>query len=111
MSPYYRHFSKAEVAGLQPALAARLDAARELAGVAFIITAGLAEPGGPHVPGSAHLAGWAVDLRVSSSHQRFAILKALLDVGFTRVGVYDHHLHVDADPTKPQDVCWTGKSK
>ena len=108
----YKHFSDREVEGLQPALVERLDLARGYAGVAFIITpgGGLRAVGTSKVKGSAHEAGWAVDLRCSSSHQRFRILRALFAVGFTRVGVYDRHIHVDADPTKPQEVTWTGIS-
>ena len=105
----YRYFTDAEVAGLQPAFVERLDLAREMAGVSFVITEGLAK-GGSHVKKSAHEAGWAVDLRCSSSHQRFRILRALFAAGFTRIGVYDRHIHVDADPTKPQEVTWHGTS-
>ncbi len=108
MTPKF--FTDDEVAGLQPAFVARLDAARELAGVAFVITCGLRVVGTSKVQGSAHEAGWAVDIRCSSSHQRFRILRALFAVGFTRVGVYDKHIHVDADPTKPQEVAWVGIS-
>ncbi len=108
----YRFFSDAEVAGLQPAFVERLDRAREAAGTPFIITpgGGLRAVGTSKVQGSAHEAGWAVDLRCSSSHQRFRILRALFAAGFTRVGVYDRHIHVDADPTKPPEVTWTGVS-
>ncbi len=116
----YKHFSDDEVAGLQPAFVARLDRAREAAGVAFIITpgGGLRVEGTSKVQGSAHEAGWAVDLRCSSSHQRFLILRALFAEGFTRVGVYHKHpggtrpghVHVDDDPTKPAEVTWTGVS-
>ena len=105
----YKHFSDDEVVGLQPAFVTRLDRAREAAGTPFIITEGLAA-GGSHVKQSAHEAGWAVDLRCSSSHQRFLILRALFAGGFTRIGVYDRHVHIDQDPTKPADVTWVGIS-
>lgn len=38
-----------------------------------------------------------VDIRVRNSEERFYLLKAAFDVGFTRIGIYcdDHHLHVD----------------
>ena len=110
----YRFFSDDEIAGLQPAFVARLDRARELAGVAFVLTATTrtaaraAELG---TPDSAHVYGWAVDIRVSSSHQRFLILRALFALGFTRIEIADRHLHVDADPTKPPEVVWLGKSQ
>jgi uncharacterized protein YcbK (DUF882 family) len=112
---YWRHFSKAEVRGLEPALVARLDEARHRAGVPFIITSGRRTPeenaalGG--APDSAHLRGWAVDIRVTSSAARFAIVKAALECGFLRVGVYNGHVHLDCDPSLPVRVCWTGSSK
>ena len=115
MSPYYRHFSKAEVAGLQPALVARLDWARQVAGVPFHITSGFRTPeenealGG--APDSAHLRGWAADIRVTSTYRRFAIVGGALKAGFPRIGVYNGHVHLDSDPSLPTRVMWTGKSK
>lgn len=60
---------------------------------------------------SAHLAGpekecHAVDLAARGSRERFIIRKALLDVGFTRVGTGDSFLHVDDDATKDPMVDW-----
>ena len=110
----YRFFSDDEVAGLQPPFVTRLDCAREAAGVAFILTDTLRSPDDAKALGledSAHVSGWAVDIRVSSSHQRYRILLGLFLAGFTRVGIYNAHIHVDADPTKPPEVAWVGKSK
>lgn len=110
----YRFFTDAEVAGLQPAFVARLDRAREAAGTPFVLTATTRTPERAAelgTPDSAHVPGWAVDIRVSSSHQRFLILRALFAVGFTRIEIATHHIHVDADPTKPPEVVWLGKSQ
>ncbi len=52
----------------------------------------------------------AVDIVCTTSAERFGIVTALLEVGFTRIGYYQKHLHVDDDPTKPQNVMWWGKS-
>lgn len=107
----WRHFQDSEVEGLDTELVAKLDLAREQAGVPFLITCGLrtleqnaalAES----VSDSAHLTGHAVDLACSESGPRFAMVKSLLDVGFTRMGIYSAHLHVDNDATKPQQVIW-----
>ena len=56
---------------------------------------------------SAHLKGRAVDIAVRSSRKRMQIIRAALELGFTRVGVGKAFVHLDVDDTKPQDVCWT----
>jgi hypothetical protein len=84
-----------------------LDDARDRAGTAFTVR---------HVdqyregdPG-AHGAGRAVDIRCSDSFNRWRIISALIASGFNRIGVYDRHIHVDNDPSKPERVLWWGKS-
>jgi len=106
MKPY---FTNDEITGLAPALVLRLTEARKLAMVPFTITEGLGS-GGSHVPNSAHARGLAVDLRAHDSVTRFKVVKALLDAGFTRVGVYDKHVHADVDDSLPQGVLWVGRS-
>lgn len=53
------------------------------------------------------------DLRVRGSRQRQGLLKAVYEVGFKRVGIYDRHIHVDVatEPRFAQNVCWIGTSK
>jgi hypothetical protein len=34
------------------------------------------------------------------------IVKALLEVGFKRIGIDDTFIHVDCDPTKDQNLIW-----
>lgn len=106
MKPY---FTDAEIAGLQPALVERLIEARKLAMVPFALTETVAT-GGSHVPNTAHARGWAVDIRCHDSVSRFKILKALMTVGFMRIGVYDKHIHADTDPGLPEGVVWIGES-
>lgn len=95
-----------------------LDKARHLAGIPFIIT-----PGGGYRTKeynnelmkrnprasrtSSHLDGFAADIRVRSSRERAYIIGALLDVGFNRLGIASGFVHVDNDPTKPEDLIWT----
>lgn len=110
----WRHFKEDEVTGLDLELVAKLDLARERAGVPFVITSGKRDAkrnaldGG--VQDSSHLRGLAVDLRCSNGLDRFQMVKALLGVGFERLGCYDAHIHVDLDPSLPQEVLWTGVS-
>lgn len=109
-SKKWKYFTEKEVKGLKPELVDMLDKARELASVAFKIESGLrskeknAQVGG--VPNSAHLEGIAVDLVCKTSVDRNRILKALLQVGFNRVGIGDTFLHADISKTLPQDVIW-----
>ena len=88
----------------------KLDEARELAGVAFSINSACrckkrnTSEGGEKL--SSHLDGLAVDIKVLGSAHRFLILKSLLAVGFTRIGVYETFIHCDIDETKPRNVVW-----
>lgn len=97
---------------ITPKLINMLNEARELAGLPFIINSGCRcnqhnlEIGGR--PNSAHLRGFAVDIKADLSQQRYVILSSLLAVGFTRVGVYKTFIHADCDPVLPQRVMWYG---
>lgn len=95
---------------MDPGTLARLDEARDLANTPFVVTSGYRcvahnkAVGGK--PNSAHTRGLAVDIKFSNGVQAFAILHALLAVGFVRVGYNQKHgfFHVDSDPTLPQNV-------
>ena len=58
-----------------------------------------------------HNTGKAVDLKVINSYERFLILKFAFKLGFTRIGIYDLHIHLDNVVTNFQHVSWWGKSK
>ena len=88
-----------------------LDDARDEAKTPFVITSGYRCPehnravGG--VEGSAHTKGHAVDIAAGSSGKKFKIIKALMGVGFTRIGVSSNFIHVDNDYSKSPNVVWT----
>lgn len=115
MNKRWNYFTDEEVKGLDAELVAKLDWARKRSGAPFIITSGLRTEGSNEMVGgvgnSSHIRGLAVDLKVSDSITRFRMVQALLLVGFKRIGVYNHHLHVDMDSTLPQEVMWLGESK
>ena len=92
-----------------------LDKAREKANMPFLLSSGCrCEDHNEHEKGSknsSHITtntkrGTAVDIAITSSHARFTILKALLDVGFNRVGIAKTFIHVDVDTTKAPAVSW-----
>ena len=88
-----------------------LDIARDIAGFPFIINSGFRtiahnqKIGGER--NSSHLMGWAADLHCGTGKRRFLMIEALLDAGFTRLGIGDTYIHVDCDPNKPQMTIWT----
>ena len=95
---------------------AKLDIAREYAGISFKITSGyrtkeynqsLQDRGYKASKNSAHTKGHAADIACSSGKDRCIIIKALLDAGFNRIGVANSFIHVDNDPSKVSDVIWT----
>lgn len=115
----YKWFSDEEAKGLSPELMSKLDTARTVAGIPFIISSGLrtcaansSVMGAEH---STHILGQAVDLGLGHlaaggerDGARFKMLNALLSAGFQRIGLYDAHIHVDVGqpPDYVQGVAW-----
>tara|TARA_R110002012_G_scaffold321773_2_gene551302 strand:+ start:171 stop:539 length:369 start_codon:yes stop_codon:yes gene_type:complete len=93
-----------------------LDFARTIAGIPFKITSGyrtkahneaLKAKGYSASPNSSHCKGLAVDISIPDSSTRHKILTSLIEAGFTRIGISDNFIHVDADKDKAQGVIWT----
>jgi len=109
MSKYFKELDNLDK--MDKTFLLKLDEARERAGIPFVINSGYRSPehnakiGGK--PNSSHLKGLAVDISVTNSRQRFIVLNALLEVGFTRIGIADTFIHVDLDNGKSKDVIWT----
>jgi len=87
-----------------------LERARMYAQMPFHINSGKrcikhnAEVGGKE--DSAHLDGYAFDVKCDNSSDKFIMIRCFLRAGFVRLGIYKTFIHVDADPTKPQEVAW-----
>ena len=96
---------------ISSSLIKKLDEARELAGVPFIINSGYrCEKHNKEVGSSktsSHLLGLAVDIRVLHSTTRFIVIGALIKAGFTRLGIAKDFIHVDIDNAKANGVIWT----
>ena len=106
MSKYFKNIEK----GMNVEFLAKLDEAREFAGIPFIINSAYRSPEHPESiknPTSSHIKGLAVDISVKDSVTRFKVLNALIAVGFNRIGVADTFIHVDLDLDKSQNVIWT----
>ncbi len=88
-----------------------LDSTRDLAGVPFVITSGYRtrsynkKVGGVH--SSSHTKGYAVDIRCKNSKDRYLIITAAINCGFSRIGVSGNFIHLDNDPYKVPNVIWT----
>jgi len=95
---------------ISPILTQKIDDARELAKVPFVVNCGTRCPKHNKEEGgesnSSHLRGLAIDISVKTSTVRFAILHALITLGFKRIGVYPTFIHVDIDTSLPQSVIW-----
>ena len=106
----WHYFTDEETKDLDQEFVATLERARAISNVPYIITSGfrLGDADGIDngIKNSAHMNHLAVDLRAHDSPTRYAILKGLFAVGFSRIGINDVHIHVDMDSSKPQQVFW-----
>ena len=90
----------------------KLDQARSIAGMPFIISSGFRtvmhnkSVGG--VANSSHIKGLAADVKYRNSNELMLIVKSLILAGFTRIKIYKNHVHVDLDTDKIQN--WLGVS-
>ena len=76
----------------------RLEIARGIAGVPFIVTSGVRCQRHNKEVGSTsrnHVECHAADISATSGPERGKILKGLYKAGFTRVGIHDTFIHVD----------------
>lgn len=88
----------------------KLNLARHKAAIPFNINSGYRTKAHNKKVGgkrnSSHLIGLAVDISCKDSRSRSIILKSLLAVGFTRIGIGKTFIHVDDDVYKDQNVTW-----
>ena len=88
----------------------RLDAARRIAGIPFVLNSAYRSRKYELTKGrtgtGAHTAGCAVDIRCNTSENRYKIVASLLMAGFTRIGIGKTYIHADDDITKTQNVIW-----
>lgn len=89
----------------------KLDYARDIAGIPFIITSGYRCPAHNEAVGgvssSSHLHGHAADIACTDSADRYQIITGLQAAGINRIGVADSFIHADDDPHKVPFMVWT----
>ena len=118
---YEPHFKESEFAckccgkgGIQDSLREKIEAARLLAGIPFIINSGFRctknqndlIARGLSEPTSSHPKGLAVDIKADNSQPRWIIITALIKAGFRRIGLAKTFIHADVDEEKAQEVIW-----
>lgn len=95
---------------MNPFFISVLDSARKLAGTSFVITSGFRCPKHNKEVGgkkdSAHLSGVAADIETKTDSKRYKVVNALLDAGFTRIGIGNGFVHVDNDISKSLYKMW-----
>lgn len=96
---------------MHPETMRKLNLASQMAGIPFLPTSAYRSPQHEKFMGrpgtSAHTKGRAIDLACVTSTHRMKMLQALLDAGFTRIGIASTFIHADDDPSKPQNLIWT----
>lgn len=99
---------------MNPDFMSRLDHAREVAGVPFMLNSAYRTVNWEIKQGragtSSHTKGLAVDIDCLTPSHRFRILTALIQEGFTRIGIYPSFIHVDADPDKDPAIWYSSKN-
>lgn len=97
--------------GMNPAFVRKLDKLREACGIPLKINSGFRTLAHNKkvsgVEDSAHTRGRAADIAANASSTRHKILQAAFGLGFRRIGLGASFIHLDDDPTLPQDVVWT----
>lgn len=88
----------------------RFDRAREIAGVPFVVNSAYRSPEWDRSKGrsgtGAHTLGRAMDIRCTSSADRYRIIFGALSAGFCRIGVYPTFIHLDDAESLPHPVIW-----
>lgn len=101
------------ISQMSPDLLAKLDRAREVAGIPFVVTSAYRPSSWDIAKGrsgnGAHTRtpGLAVDIRCRNSRERWLIVMAAVAVGFPRIGVAKGFVHLDIDTSLPNPVLWT----
>ncbi len=88
----------------------KLDTAREIAGIPFVLNCAYRSSRWDKNKGrsgtGSHTTGNAVDIRCHSLENRYKIVSALFQAGFTRIGIANNFIHADDSEKHKQRVVW-----
>ena len=88
----------------------RLDRAREIAGIPFILNSAYRSPETDRASGrsgkGAHTLGKAFDVSCVDSRSRYLIVLGALSAGFTRIGIGKTFIHMDDAFELPTPRIW-----
>lgn len=88
----------------------RLDRAREIAGVPFVLSSAYRSEQYDKAKGrsgkGAHTKGKAFDILCPNSSHRFCIVFGALAAGFTRIGISNTFVHIDDDSSLSNPLIW-----
>jgi zinc D-Ala-D-Ala carboxypeptidase len=95
---------------VNPSLIPTLDKIRKSYGKPMVVTSGYRCPEHNKEVGGAtnseHLIGMAADVHCNNNRDRFALIKACLDNGVTRLGIGPTFIHIGISLANPQEVIW-----
>ena len=83
----------------------KLNVARRIAGIPFVVSSGYRCPTHNEAVGSKtqnHEKGLAVDIKCLDSARRFKIVKALIEVNVLGIGIYEDFIHGDINRVTPR---------
>lgn len=93
-----------------PKLLLMLDTLRHFAGIPVVLSSGYRCQSYNKIvggkPSSSHCKGLAVDIKATSSDQRYHYLRAAFLSGFSRIGIGSGFMHLDIDDSKASGVVW-----
>lgn len=99
-----------EKSDMHPETLCKLNNARHLAGIPFVLTSAYRSPAHDKSKGrsgtGAHTLGRAGDIAYTTMHELFLIIDAALKAGFTRIGIAKSFVHLDDSPNHVQGVIW-----
>ena len=116
MSKYFKpsEFKKCtpacDISQMDAAFLDKLDMVREVAGIPLVLNSAYRSLAHEKKMGrsgtSSHTKGLAVDIRCSTSANRYKIVFAALACGIRRIGIAKNYIHLDTDESKSQGVIW-----
>ena len=88
----------------------KLDRTRGRAGIPFIVNSAFRSVEHERSRGragtSSHTTGRAIDIRCHTDRNRFLILRAAIEEGFTRIGMHPTFIHLDDSSNHTPEVVW-----